>query len=187
MDVNDVVCEVWKDILGYEGYYQVSNLGRVRSLDRIIKRRNSSDMIRKGTILRGQPDKDGYLLVGLKFEGREYKAKVHRLVAQAFIPNPENKPFVNHIDGNKDRNDILNLEWVTALENSSHAKSTGLLKPAKGEDSGKHKLSEQDVLSIRKLVKSGKSMNSVAKMYGVSFTSVRYIIIGKNWAWLKGV
>ena len=183
--MNDMT-EEWKPVVGYEGLYEVSNLGRVRSLDRVVKRCDHS-MFRKGTILRGQPDKNGYLLVSLRREGKEYKAKVHRLVANAFIQNPENKPFVNHIDGNKDRNDILNLEWVTALENSHHAKSNGLLRPAKGEDSGKHKLSEQDVLSIRKLVRSGKSMNSVAKMYGVSFTSVRYIIIGKNWAWLKGV
>lgn len=180
----DVIREIWRDVAGYEGYYQVSTVGRVRSLDRVIKRANNSPMLRKGVMLTPQKDSDGYLLVGLKRGGKEYKAKVHRLVAEAFIPNYDNKPIVNHLDGDKGNNAVNNLEWCTDRENSHHARATGLLRPARGENSGKHKLSEADVLRIRELLADGLSMNSIARMYSVSFTSIRYIAIGKNWAWL---
>ena len=180
----DVIREIWRDVAGYEGYYQVSTVGRVRSLNRIIKRANNSPVLRKGVMLTPQKDKDGYLIVGLKMGGKEYKAKVHRLVAEAFIPNTKNKPIVNHLDGDKGNNAVNNLEWCTVKENSHHARDTGLLHPARGESSGKHKLSEADVLRIRELIAEGVSLNSIAGLYNVSFTSIRYIAIGKNWAWL---
>lgn len=128
----DVIREIWRDVAGYEGYYQVSTVGRVRSLDRIVMRANNSPMLRKGVMLTPQKDRDGYLLVGLKRGGKEYKAKVHRLVAEAFIPNYDNKPIVNHLDGDKGNNAVNNLEWCTDRENSHHARATGLLRPARG-------------------------------------------------------
>lgn len=109
----------WKDIQGYEGLYQVSNLGEVRSLK--YKGRNNIK------ILKGASDKDGYRRVALFDKEKCRKEyRIHRLVAEAFIPNPENKPQVNHIDGNKINNKSDNLEWATQEENMQHAYKMGL-------------------------------------------------------------
>ena len=116
--------EEWKDIKGYEGIYQVSNLGRIKSLERID---NSNHKV-KGKILKIIPENRGYSVVNLCKDGKCKTYKVHRLVAIAFLENPDNKPQVNHIDGNKKNNSILNLEWVTAEENINHAWDTGLSK-----------------------------------------------------------
>lgn len=114
--------EIWKDIEGYEGMYQVSNLGRVRSL----KYRDKKNI----HILKGGTDKRGYKLIGLYFKERK-TYKVHRLVAEAFIPNPNNLPQVNHIDGNPSNNIITNLEWCDSTYNAIHAYKTGLHKSNK--------------------------------------------------------
>ena len=99
--------EIWKDIVGYEGVYQVSNFGRVKRVktDRILKEFKNTD---------------GYLLVHLYKNKVSSNQRIHRLVAQAFIPNTENKPQVNHIDENKTNNVVSNLEWVTSKENINH-------------------------------------------------------------------
>lgn len=107
----------WKDIEGYNDNYTVSENGDIYS-----KKRN---IIMKSAL--GQL----YLLVSLRHEGRSFTKTVHRLVAEHFIPNPLNKPEVNHIDGNKLNNNVCNLEWVTSSENSLHAIKTGLQKPTK--------------------------------------------------------
>lgn len=99
--------ENWKDIEGYEGLYQVSNLGRVKR-------------VTTGRVLKGCKDKDGYLRVDLCKNGKHKTHKIHRIVAQAFIPNPEHKPEVNHIDENKTNNMVSNLEWSTRKENCNH-------------------------------------------------------------------
>ena len=109
--------EVWKDVVGHKGKYQVSNLGRVKSLSRKIKCDHNAYRTIKERILK--QSKNNYCLVHLGQKSQNNT--VHRLVAQAFIPNPENKRQVNHIDGNKLNNNITNLEWVTASENAKHA------------------------------------------------------------------
>lgn len=106
--------EQWRDILGYEGLYQVSTSGNIKSL------RN------KGMILKPHEDKGGYLTVCLYWKCKYKCYKVHRLVATAFIENPENKRTVNHKDGNKKNNSVENLEWATHSENIIHAHATGL-------------------------------------------------------------
>lgn len=111
--------EIWKPIIGYENYYEVSNLGRVRR----IKAAHGTQI---GRILNGMLDSDGYLNVCLTANKNQKWFLVHRLVAQAFLPNPENKPTVNHIDGNKQNNSVSNLEWCTQKENIAHAWRTGL-------------------------------------------------------------
>lgn len=110
---------MWKAVKGFEGLYEVSDSGQIRSLPRNGTKRG-------GRIMAQSTDKDGYKLSKLRFKTKVVTAKVHRVVAQAFIPNPENKPQVNHKDGNKENNDVSNLEWVTNSENIRHAKKLGL-------------------------------------------------------------
>lgn len=106
---------IWKDVKGYEEYYEVSDTGKVRSKDRWVNN-NGTMEFRKGRELRSANCR-GYRLVALCVDAKPYKAKVHRLVAEAFIPNPDNKPEVNHINTVKDDNRVENLEWCTKSEN----------------------------------------------------------------------
>lgn len=120
----NIAMEQWKDIRGYEGKYQVSNLGRVRSLDRTITRaasrvRGPHNVKLKGKILHPCVNRNGYLVVYL---GAKTTIKsVHRLVLEAFSTKVDGKPFVNHINGDKTDNKITNLEWCTNQENQLHA------------------------------------------------------------------
>lgn len=119
--------EVWKDIKGYEKLYQISNKGRVRSLDRPVLQRNDSIQIKKGLVLKLAKNHKGYSMVNLsKYNKKDFRS-VHRLVALHFIENPEKKEQVNHIDGNKENNSVSNLDWVTASENIRHAINNGLM------------------------------------------------------------
>lgn len=109
--------EIWKDIVGYEGLYQVSNLGRVRSLDRYVLHKQSVRKLHKGCIM--NPYRiTGYPAVHLSKDGQKKGFLVHRLVATAFIPNPNNLPEVNHKDESRTNNIVDNLEWCTVLENN---------------------------------------------------------------------
>lgn len=99
--------EIWKDIKGYEGMYQVSNLGRVKR-------------VTTGRILKSGKNRGGYLYVNLCKQRVVSNKRIHRLVAEAFIPNPQNKPQVNHVDEDKTNNRVDNFEWVTATENNNH-------------------------------------------------------------------
>lgn len=122
--------EIWKDIKGYEGYYQVSNLGNVKSLNRKVNV-YENDCIKKRPLqeklIAKTKDKKGYIRVSLS-KGYNHKCPLlHRLVAETFIPNPNDKPQVNHIDGNKSNNCVDNLEWVTNKENTQHAVKNGLI------------------------------------------------------------
>lgn len=109
------VKEIWKDVEGYEGHYEISSLGKFKS----------SKYGRK-TILTQQIGTTGYFHVFLSVKSKVKIIKTHRLVAKAFIPNPQNKPQVNHKDGNKLNNRLSNLEWVTHKENAEHAYKSGL-------------------------------------------------------------
>lgn len=133
--------EIWKDIKGYEGKYQISNMGNVKSLHykkslserpRLLKQRCS---IRNG--------KRCYMYVVLSKENKVHTFYVHRLVAVYFIPNPGNKPYINHIDGDKTNNIASNLEWVTPLENNLHAYHVLGKHPFKGIMFDKNKNSKK--------------------------------------------
>lgn len=164
--------EEWRDVIGYEEYFQVSNLGRIYS--------KRTSKILKQTIC-----KTGYYTVATKIGGRNGKSlcfKVHRLVAEAFIYNLENKPFVNHKDGNKLNNSQENLEWCTQSENVLHALEIGLLKPLKMEDSPSAKLNVDLVNAIRLEYKETKTTHrKLAEKYGVGKTTIQNILAGERW------
>ena len=111
--------EVWKDIQGYEGLYQVSNKGRVRSIDRLIIQKSGGNKCRKGQLLKPTVQ-NGYYKVALAKYNKKTNFRVHRLVADAFIPNPNNWSFINHIDENKSNNNAENLEWCTRQYNNNY-------------------------------------------------------------------
>ncbi len=175
--------EIWKDISGYEGYYQISNKGNVRSLDRFDGVHD-----RQGTIIKPHMKHNGYLQVGLRKHNTRKWISIHRLVAIHFIENPDNKPQVNHIDGNKQNNNVENLEWVTAKENQNHATRIGLRNNIrKGENHpyygkfGENSKSAKPV--IRKDPKTGETKlykaKILAKEDGFDVTSISKCCHGK--------
>lgn len=112
--------EEWRPIEGYEGIYEVSSYGRVRSLDRYVRCKSKSYRLKKGSILSPAKDKNGYLKVVLSCNRKCNTINVHRLVAQAFIPNPDNLPEVNHKDEDKTNNSVDNLEWCNHSYNINY-------------------------------------------------------------------
>ena len=157
--------EIWKDIKDYEGLYQISNYGNVKSLPK--ERRNRRGVyIQKEKLLSLTNTSTGYKKVELVKDGKRKGFKVHRLVAQAFIPNPDEKPQVNHIDGDKTNNYVDNLEWATASENSIHAYNTGL-------NSNKKELNENEIVSM---YMNGTTKEDIAKQYGVSNAVIKRIL-----------
>lgn len=123
--------EMWKDTPGYEGLYQVSDLGRVKSLERYVQNHSGTrylvpERMKKPSEKRERRKEKGYLVVSLYKDNKGTNFYVHRLVADAFVPNPDGKQTVNHKDGNKHNNKAENLEWSTHAENNDHAYRTGL-------------------------------------------------------------
>lgn len=126
--------EVWKDILGYEGTYEISTKGRVKSLSRIRSVTNENTYYSKEKLLKTFPQNGGYIRVALKkkLPNKYDNRTIHRLVAQAFLENPHSLPEVNHIDGVKANNVLENLEWISSTDNHLHAFRIGLKKPSGG-------------------------------------------------------
>ncbi len=146
--------EIWKDIIDWEGIYQISNYGNVRSLDRFIAVKSKKGRFLAGKVRKLLFMKNGYVSVNLvdTESGKSTRNSVHVFVAQSFIKNTENKPCVNHKDGNKHNNFVNNLEWCTYKENAQHALKTGLTKP--------HKLTEKQKENIREKAKSYKHLKN---------------------------
>lgn len=176
--------EIWKDIENYENYYQISNFGRLRSLTRTIIRQGRP-IIMKGKIL-SPPIARGYKVTKLCKNGTYIYKPIHILVAKYFVPNLNNKPEVNHIDGNKLNNYASNLEWVTRSENEQHAYDTGLEKMTneikyKIQQSNKM-FNDNDILNILDLYYNQKlSMRKIAKMYNTYHPVISNIIKNKGY------
>lgn len=173
--------EEWKDIKGFVGY-QISNLGRIRNL--YLRYGQGYKYISyKPKILKGSIFNNGYLMVSLKRK----KCLVHRLVAETFIPNPKNKPFVNHIDGNKLNNNVDNLEWCTFKENIQHAFKTGLMDNAieqlktrkiRAKNIGQYDLKGNYINTYKGSVEAQKQLNSLGVR--VNARNIRSVCEGKR-------
>jgi hypothetical protein len=155
--------EHWKSIAGFEDY-EISDEGRVKS-----------HKYGREAILKPRISHDGYVWYSLCKHGRGFTKRANRLVAEAFIPNPESKSTVNHIDGNKMNNSVDNLEWATREEQMRHAYDNGLKEPVVGCMQGNHVLSEDEVREIRRVYKSHdqkNGMRALARKYGVSESTI---------------
>lgn len=174
--------EVWEDVKGYEGLYKVSNTGQIKALYRRIDK-GKCHREWKEHLLKFSIDNCGYFRTSLAKNGVNRTVKVHRVVAEAFIPNPSNLPQVNHKDGNKQNNCVENLEWVTQSENLKHAFSTGL-KTNKCENNPSHKLTLSQVEWIKEhCIKRDKTFGviALAKRFNVHRKTIDRIVNGQYW------
>ena len=161
----------WKDIEGFDGLYKVSSEGVVVG----TSRRGT-----KGGVVTQYKMKHGYMECHLYKDSKRHHAYIHRLIAQHFIANPENKPFVNHIDGDPLNNALDNLEWVTYKENTQHAVRTGLFD-IKGEKHHNVKLTDKEVLEIRDLYKHKiYNQRELGEIYRVHQVNISCIILNKT-------
>ncbi|TYS91926.1 NUMOD4 domain-containing protein [Rossellomorea aquimaris] len=174
---------VWKPVGGYEGFYEVSSSGDIRGVERVTTHgRRIKSKLRKLYI-----GNHGYKFTMLNKDGKQKSLTVHRLVANAFIPNPENKGDVNHIDGNKMNNSVDNLEWLTRSENIRHAHKLGLntFVGAKGEKHHNSKLTESRVKEIKILISRGKSNKEISEIFNIKTYIISNIRNGRNWKHVK--
>lgn len=157
---------MWKQVKNFEGLYEVNEMGQIRSVQRNGTKRG-------GRIMAQSNDKNGYKLSKLRFKDKVVTAKVHRVVAEAFIPNPYNKPQVNHKDGNKANNCVENLEWVTQSENIRHAKKLGL----QCECPNRQKVEQWKNGS---LIAKYNSLKEAEIATGIGWTGISAVIRGKR-------
>lgn len=166
------VQEIFKSIPNYPNY-EVSNLGNIKSINYHREKRE--------VVLKGLPTK-GYLHIGIYNLDGKKRFSIHRLVAETFIPNPKNKPQINHINGIKTDNRVENLEWCTAKENTQHAFRTGLKTMPKGEKHPNVKLTYKQVLEIRsKYIPYKYTQQMLANEYKVNRITIRDAILNITW------
>ncbi len=161
---------IWSNVTirGYNTMYIINDIGHIINL-------------KTGKNIHPSLDRKGYCSIKLKYDERFITTFIHRLVAQAFIPNPENKPEVNHINGNKLCNWVGNLEWVTSKENIAHAFQNGLRTISVGENANSSIYSDEQIHSVCKLLESGMSIRDVSNKTGVTYHSVAGIRSGRCW------
>ena len=171
--------EVWLPVTGWEGLYEVSNLGRVRSFDQMLKHGRGGLRILRGRIMKFRKNKKGYLCGGFRKNGIEVKFLAHRLVAQHFLP-PSDLPEVNHNDSNRAHNAARNLEWVTRQENMDHAKLAGAFDPVKYPRRAP-KLSAETIPKIRAARLDKKTYKAIAAEFDICQMHAWNIVNNKRW------
>lgn len=174
--------EIWTDVYGYEGLYQVSTEGNVRSLDRTTVTKNGREMKFEGKTLKFKTDKDGYKQVSLSKEGKQKSFQVHRLVMINFLPHPNaNNLTINHENGQKDDNRLVNLTYMTQIQNMKHAVENGLMKT--GENHHKATLTNEQVKYIRSVYVPKHpefGQGALSRKFGVSQPTISQIVNNKN-------
>jgi hypothetical protein len=177
--------EQWKWVKGYEGIYEVSNLGRMRSYRVPGCHGPTAGRLRaEPRFLKPIRQSNGYCKVNFQRDGKHQGFWYHRLLAQTFIPNPNNLPQVNHINGIKADNRLENLEWVTHEGNRQHAGRLGLIRhnPNRGEKHTHSKLSNDEVLEIRRAYKAGVIQAELARRYpNISKSTINLVVRRKAW------
>lgn len=180
--------EIWKPIPNYEGLYEASNFSIVRSVKRTVIDYNS-DFSRtlKSVTLNPTLSKKGYYYVTLCKGGVRRKFLLHRIISQCYIQNPLSHDCVNHIDGNKKNNSIINLEWCSYSENNKHAYMKGLRIPYErfGEKNPKSVLNNSTVLQLRLMRLNGDTYSGIAKKLGISKSAVAKVIRGETWGHVR--
>ncbi|MBZ9633045.1 NUMOD4 domain-containing protein [Clostridium sp. FP1] len=169
--------EVWKDIKGYEGLYQISNTGKVKSLNRL----DNVGSHHQERILKPCLSNKGYLFVGIYRNCKRKPVYIHKLVAQYFTDNSYSKVQVNHLDGNKQNNLLNNLEWCSPSENIRHAHKNGLSNPVRGEQVGTSKLTKEEAAEIKAMKNKGISQKSIGGLFNISQQEVCKIHNNKCW------
>ena len=164
--------EEWRDVVGYEGRYQVSSMGRVKSLERTYIDKSGRKRTVKECILKPVIDRYGYLLVSLYAGGKQKTLKVHRLVCEAFHESHDNKPYVNHINENKTDNRAVNLEWCTAKENCNHGTRNERTAKKRSKQVGQYTLNGE-------LVKVWQSATEAERQAGFSNGNISLAANGK--------
>ncbi len=174
--------EIWK-LLPFSSKYSISNLGRLKSNQETIIDSNGVSRNRRERLMRITTDKAGYKYIVLRDNNKmKQTLRIHRLVASAFIPNPENLPIINHKDLNKSNNNVENLEWCTQLHNIRDFLSKSSQVYAHGEQSGASKLTNEEVLEIRRIKSSYKiGYRKLAKLFNVTDMTVIGIVKRKTW------
>jgi len=174
--------EGWVYVNGFNKLYMVSNSGKLNRIGQVITRKNGTKVYIRGREMKIIVNKQGYCSINLTINNKKSNLNFHRLVATHFIPNPDNKPCVNHKNGIKTDNRVENLEWCTRSENSKHAFDTGLNWSYRGEDKKNSKLTNEQVLEIRKkYVPQKNSCPMLALEYGVSQYTIRSIVRRETW------
>lgn len=180
--------EVWKPIPGFEGYYEASTLGIIRSVDRIVQVKTmyaTYPRFLKGKVVKQTFDGKGcYLQAMLSKDGIHKKYLTHRLVAQTFIANPMNLPEVNHKDEDKTNNSVSNLEWCDHVYNNNYGSK---LHKTRGENNPQNKFTAETVREIRRLYIPGDSVYGsmgLSKMFGISPSHTTAILKRRRWGWL---
>ena len=169
--------EIWKDYKDYEGLYQASNLGRLRSLDRWVKSKSGSVRLCKGKILKLYTDKYGYLKVGLSKNNKVKNYLVHRIIAETFLPNTDNLPCVNHKDEDKTNNSVDNLEYCSVLYNNTYG--TRLQKVSEKMRNRKEWSKPIDVYDLNmNFIETLPSIEECGRKYNVSTGNVRHCCNG---------
>ncbi len=176
--------EIWRDLKGFEEYYEASNHGRIRSKERKIEMLANGKYpclkIKKSVILKPRLSL-GRNASAICHNGIRIDFWTHRLIAETFIPNPKNLTDINHIDGNPSNNKIENLEWCTRSENMQHAHRTGLIKMPKGSKHHSAKLTEEQVLLIRHRRSNGQTATALGKEFKVSQRTISEICLKHIW------